>query len=227
MIGRALLLRPYFLVCDEPTSALDGVHAHPGAEPAHGPQTSVLAHDLDDLPRPARRPVMCDRIAVMYLGRIDRVAYRENSMRRPAPIHTRALIAASLLEENGLLAPDQMLEGEPPSPLNPPTGATSTRVVPMLRTSAGARRLSWPERARCLGQKCPPWDRIGDSADCRPTAPGRHLTPTAFQGDLHSARERPRACCSASPRGFCAGVDRAIRVVEEAIRRHGAPVSAA
>ncbi|HYZ60907.1 MAG TPA: ABC transporter ATP-binding protein [Acetobacteraceae bacterium] len=122
VIGRALLLRPRFLVCDEPTSALDA-----------SMRTQIL-NLLMDLRRRFKLTILMithdlrlvrylsDRIAVMYLGQIVEVGATEALFRNPRHPYTRALLAASLLEETGLDGPGMIAFGEPPSPLNPPSG---------------------------------------------------------------------------------------------------------
>ena len=62
-----------------------------------------------------------DRVAVMYLGRIVEMEDRDAVFDNPLHRHACVLIAASLLEEHGLSAGDDV-RGEPPSPLNPPDG---------------------------------------------------------------------------------------------------------
>ena len=121
VIARALLLKPRFLVCDEPTSALDAplraqiVNLLIDLKRRFDLTLLVISHDL----RVVRS--MSDRVAVMYLGRIVEIGARDAVFDNPLHPYTRVLNAASLLEEHGLRAGDDV-HGEPPSPLNPPGG---------------------------------------------------------------------------------------------------------
>ena len=121
VIARALLLEPRFLVCDEPTSALDAslraqiIDLLVDLKNRFDLTLLLISHDL----RVVR--YASDRVAVMYLGRIVEAGERDAVFDDPLHPYTRALIAASLLEENGLAAGDD-IRGEPPSPLNPPRG---------------------------------------------------------------------------------------------------------
>jgi len=122
VIGRALLLEPSFLICDEPTSALDAsmrtqiLNLLTDLKRRHGLTMLMISHDL----RVVRH--ICDRIAVMYLGRIVEIADRDALFKTPRHPYTRALIAASMLDRTGLYAPEIQLRGDLPSPLNPPLG---------------------------------------------------------------------------------------------------------
>jgi peptide/nickel transport system ATP-binding protein len=122
VIGRALLLKPWFLVCDEPTSALDAsmrtqiLNLLMDLKRRFSLTILMISHDL----RVMR--YMCDRIAVMYLGQIVEVAERDELFEHPRHPYTRALIASSMLEETGLRSSAGLLKGEAPSPLNPPSG---------------------------------------------------------------------------------------------------------
>ena len=121
VIARALLLRPRFLVCDEPTSALDAslraqiVNLLVDLKERFDLTLLVISHDL----RIVR--YFSDRVAVMYLGRIVEMGSRDRVFNDPLHPYTRVLLAASLLEENGLAAGGDV-RGEPPSPLDPPRG---------------------------------------------------------------------------------------------------------
>ncbi|MFF2321156.1 ABC transporter ATP-binding protein [Agrobacterium sp. NPDC058088] len=159
VIGRALLLNPSFLVCDEPTSALDAsmrtqiLNLLMDMKRRHGLTVLMISHDL----RVVR--YLCDRIAVMYLGRVVEIADREELFRAPKHPYTKALIASSMLDETGLYAPEMLLDGDLPSPLNPPEGckfhtrckyatAICSEVEPVLEGVAGehfARCHRWQE----------------------------------------------------------------------------------
>lgn len=161
VIGRALLLNPSFLVCDEPTSALDAsmrtqiLNLLMDMKRRHGLTVLMISHDL----RVVR--YLCDRIAVMYLGRIVEIADREELFRAPKHPYTKALIASSMLDETGLYAPEMLLDGDLPSPLNPPSGCKfhtrckhATQICgekePVLEATAGehfARCHHWRELA--------------------------------------------------------------------------------
>jgi peptide/nickel transport system ATP-binding protein len=121
-IGRALLLRPEFLVCDEPTSALDSsmrtqiLNLLSELRIRLRLTILMITHDLRLVSR------FCDRIAVMYLGQIVEIAPAADLFANPQHPYTRALISSSLLDEHGLEETIDTLQGEPPSPLNPPSG---------------------------------------------------------------------------------------------------------
>lgn len=94
VIARAIVLNPVILVADEPVTMLDvSIRAEViealSALKKDGLAEVIITHDL------ATARYMCDRIAVMYLGRIVEEAPAENLVRRPRHPYTRALVAAS------------------------------------------------------------------------------------------------------------------------------------
>jgi oligopeptide/dipeptide ABC transporter ATP-binding protein len=122
VIARALLLKPKFLICDEPTSALDAsiraqiLNLLVELKEQLDLTLVLISHDL----RVVR--YMCDRVAVMYLGEIVEVAPREELFTNPRHPYTRVLLAAALAEESAGSELVLQLKGEPPSPIDPPSG---------------------------------------------------------------------------------------------------------
>jgi oligopeptide/dipeptide ABC transporter ATP-binding protein len=76
---------------------------------------------------------LCDRVAVMYLGQIVEIAPREELFTNPRHPYTRVLLAASLAEEHGSETIITQLKGEPPSPIDPPSGCRFHPRCPMAQ----------------------------------------------------------------------------------------------
>lgn len=132
-IARALLLEPKFLICDEPTSSLDAsVRAQVlnlliKLKNRFGLTILMITHDLRVV------KYFCDRVAVMYLGQIVEIADRDTLFSAPTHPYTRALIKASWLEDTELAATGNTLRGEPPSPMNPPSGCRFHPRCPIVK----------------------------------------------------------------------------------------------
>jgi oligopeptide/dipeptide ABC transporter ATP-binding protein len=121
-IARALISQPGLIVADEPVAALDVsvqaqiVNLLLELSADFGLTILFITHDLAVVGR------MCDRVAVMYLGRIVELAPTPDLFRRPAHPYTEALLSAIPLPEVAARRTRIILAGGPPSPADPPSG---------------------------------------------------------------------------------------------------------
>lgn len=121
-IARSLVLDPSLIICDEPVSALDvSVQAQvlnllEDLKAAYGLTLIFIAHDLAVVKN------ISDRVAVMYLGKLCEVAPSDDLYRRPAHHYTKVLLDSIPVPDPSRPVAHGRIEGEPPSPVLPPSG---------------------------------------------------------------------------------------------------------
>lgn len=148
VIARALINDPELVICDEPVSALDVsvrsqvLNLLKDLHKERNLTYIFISHDLSVV------EYLCDKVAVMYLGRIMEYAGKRELYGKPLHPYTKALLSAIPVPDIHAKRDEVILQGELPSPLNPPAGCLFSTRCPMATDQC---RQSRPELTEITG----------------------------------------------------------------------------
>ena len=153
-IARALAVEPKFIVADEPLSALDVsiqaqvVNLLGDLKDRLGLTLLFISHDLDVV------EYLCDRVVVLYLGRVVEVAPTEALYAKPRHPYTQALLAAAPVPDPAQRRTIPLLSGDLPSPKNPPSGCVFRTRCPQAESKCAEADMQLREVGKGHLQAC-------------------------------------------------------------------------
>ena len=161
-IARALAVRPEFIVCDEPISALDVsiqaqvINMFEDLQEEMGLTYLFIAHDLSAVKH------ISNRIGVMYLGRMVELADSYELITHPLHPYTKSLISAIPIADPKIAKESKRiaLQGDVPSPLNPPSGCRFRTRCPYADERCAQEAPAWREVDRGHFSACHHIDRL-------------------------------------------------------------------